>query len=32
MDGRYSVWKGPHLLGRFDSSGNTINGLRKKAA
>ena len=32
LDGSYSVWKGPHLLGRFDSSGNTMELLRKKAA
>jgi len=32
LDGSYSVWKGPHLLGRFDSSGNTMEQLRKKAA
>ncbi len=28
----YSVWKGPHLLGVFDSDGNTMKLERKKAA
>ena len=32
LDDSYSVWKGPHLLGRFDSSVNTMEQLRKKAA
>ena len=32
LDDSYSVWKGPHLLGRFDSSGSILEQLRKKAA
>jgi len=32
LDDSYSVWKGPHLLGRFDSNGNTMEQLRKRAA
>jgi hypothetical protein len=30
IDGSYSVWKGLHLLGRFDSSGSILEQLRKK--
>lgn len=32
LDGSYSIWKGPHLLGSYNADGQAVEQLKRKAA